>query len=90
MTAESQELELARQQLRSQRSELHALAERIIELTTALEEERRACEAAVTAEQRRADRYLDQLRAVRASTSWRVTRPLRRAAGRRPAADADA
>lgn len=86
MTAESQELKLAKQQLRAQRRELRSLAERIGELEQELEDERRAFEAAEV----RADRYIDQLRAIRASTSWRVTRPLRAAGGRRGKSDADA
>lgn len=90
MTAERQELELARQQLRSQRRELRALAERVDELERALEEERRSFELAVAAEQRRADRYIDQLHALRGSTSWRVTRPLRMARRRLPDVGADA
>lgn len=86
MTAEGQEFELARQQLRSQRRELRALAERIAELEQALDDEHRAVEAA----EARADRYSGQLRAVRTSTSWRVTRPLRAARGRHPQTDSDA
>ncbi|HEY0248887.1 MAG TPA: hypothetical protein VGC45_11565 [Gryllotalpicola sp.] len=86
MTAESQELELARQQLRAQRRELSHLAERVSELTRAIEEERLALAAA----ERRADRYIDQLRALRESTSWRVTRPLRAVRGRRAPTGPDA
>lgn len=78
MTTESQELELARRQLREQRRELEALAERLSQL-----------EGALDAERRRADRYIDQLRALRGSISWRVTRPLRTRRSRQ-LADADA
>lgn len=91
MTADSQELELARQQLRSQRRELHALTQRVAELEERLEHDRRAYDAAIAAEHRRADRYIEQLRLVRSSASWRVTRVVRRAVGGRSSAlDADA
>lgn len=90
MTAESQELELARRQLRAQRRELRTLAERIAELEHVLEDERIAHEAVIAAEHRRTDRYIEQLRAVRTSTSWRVTRPLRVVGARRPQPGSDA
>lgn len=90
MTADSQELELARRQLRAQRRELRDLTARVVELEQALKDERERSEAAIAAEQRRADRYIDQLRALRSSTSWRITRPLRTRAARTPTTGTDA
>jgi len=94
---DGQELELARIELRSERRARAELARRAAELEERLErltresaaqlaELERDYQARLAEEARKSQRYLDMVAALRSSTSWRATRPLRALRRRVPGA----